>query len=657
MASTAELVSASINRVPSDGETLVVRNHLTQVLTFMLKSGLRFFPLQDGPLKLREKFINQILAQNKLELYLWGVAELFLGTGSILWYLRPVGKDGYETKWYTGGRTADDRQYKAVFKPGGRELDYVVIRYSYEAETQFPYGNNTMGAPIGPNGSQTRWVRLIINEFQIIEEYFATKPGLDLHKPQQMQAPINRLVTVNSLGFIPCVESPNDPLHPGDSGHGEFDSISNQIEIEDELRASMTDNAFEFNNSTLVTTRSQEQVMDQMRNLDAGIAPRHQQGWAQQQGFYSISNPTATEAVPFVRSAPFSGTRRARRNRRVASVIGNVREDERFGYVSPDPLNADIWRFAQEYREGIHQALGSIDPLSYRYTDWQSLRGLVGQVECTAKRKNLSLFTYGLCEILRMAIYVEEQLFLQSYKMVLSPILKKKPEAITDEEVMQDFYSQEYTRPGVQGLPPYGDRTVRWQWLGPLFEPDSREKQVATINARNLQEAGVGSIHALRELFPGKTDKEIKAMLTGIPLRYANDVANSITMLLQVQQQLMMTPDPANPTMPMGATVSLAPLIQQMITNFYQQVSNEELYDPSDPNSEPISNRNFLNGPANGFSPSSIPILPGSTPDFVSAIPISGTVSGGPIPYANLLPGGGGTAQLRPSPGPWTGTV
>lgn len=645
MATTQDLIDAAVLRTPTDGETLVVQNHLTQVLTFMLKSGIRVFPLQDGQLKQREKFIAEQLQRNRLELYLWGIASMFLTAGSLLWYLRPVGEDGYEIHWYVGGKDPERRQYRAVYEVGGRALDYVVIRYSFMSEER---GGVFTGTASNNGNLKERWVRLIVSAEQIIEEQFYTKPSLDLTNPTGMQgAPIKRTPTVNSLGFIPCAESVNDPLFPGDSGHGEFDAITNQVEVEDDLRSSMVDNAFLFNSQTLVTTKPKEQILESMGEQSYNSPPRAK-SWAGSQGYYSVASPGPGGLVPFVSRAGAINGRRRGRQERIARIIGQVREDERIGYVSSNPLNADIWRFAQEYREALHQSLGSIDPLSYRYTDWQSLRGLVGQVECTAKRKCLSLFTYGLCEILRMAIVVEERMFLTTYKNWMAVnVFGFPPEQaaqvapqITDAQVMENFYSQSQLPPGVEGLPPYGDRTVRWQWLGPLFEPDSREKQVATINARNLQEAGVGSIHALRELFPGKTDKEIKAMLTGIPLRYAQDVSSTIGALIQLQQQLMQTPDPNDPMgqTTLGMTASLVPLIQQLIGNFNRQINNEELYDPTDPNTEPLSPRNFNVEPP--IAVGSIPILGPTDADWNSQLPnVSGTVSSGPLDPATFLAG------------------
>jgi len=654
MASTRELSDSAVLRTPTDGETLVVQNHLVQMLTFMLKSGLRFFPVQDGQLKQREKFIGEILQKNKMDLYYWGIGSLFLTTGSILWYLRPVGEEGYEIHWYIGGNDQDRRQYKAVYKLGGRELDYVVIRYSFKVQET---GANQFNGTSTPGTGKERWIRLIVTAEQIIEQTFYRRPSLDIvGGTENREAPIGQpVVSINTLGFVPCVESANDPLLPGDGGHGEFDAITNQIETEDELRASMVSNAFLFNSQTLVTTKPKEQILEAMGS-DSQRAP---QTWAGAQGYHSFQDPGFGGSVPFVTRANHG--RRVDRNERVARVIGQVRDGERIGYIQPQPLNSDIWRFAQEYREGLHQALGSIDPLSYRHTDWQSLRGLVGQVECTAKRKCTSLFTHGLAELLRMAIVVEERLFLLSYKNWMAVnVYGIAPEAvsqvigqITDDMVMQHFYAQTQLPPGVQGIPPYGDRTVRWQWLGPLFEPDSREKQVATINARNLQEAGVGSIHALRELFPGRTDKEIKAMLTGVPLRYAQDVTNTLNQLVSLQQLLMTIPDTqTDPTgvVTLGQTSSLVPLIQQIMGNFYKQVNNEDLYDPNDPNTEPTSPRNFdVQFPV---SSSTIPTLSPSTYDWSSAVPAAGrTVSGSAIDPGTLLSGLGWSGLPLPAPG------
>lgn len=70
---------------------------------------------------------------------------------------------------------------------------------------------------------------------------------------------------------------------------------------------------------------------------------------------------------------------------------------------------------------------------------------------------------------------------------------------------------------GVTGLIPDGSTKVSWRWMGEVFEESSDEILQNSIVVRNLQEAGVGSIEALKYLFPNKTEEERSAMLSGFP--------------------------------------------------------------------------------------------------------------------------------------------
>ena len=73
--------------------------------------------------------------------------------------------------------------------------------------------------------------------------------------------------------------------------------------------------------------------------------------------------------------------------------------------------------------------------------------------------------------------------------------------------------------PGVTGLVPDGSTRVNWRWTGEVFEESSDDILQNSIVVRNLQEAGVGSIEALKYLFPNKTDEERASMLSGYPIQ------------------------------------------------------------------------------------------------------------------------------------------
>ena len=82
--------------------------------------------------------------------------------------------------------------------------------------------------------------------------------------------------------------------------------------------------------------------------------------------------------------------------------------------------------------------------------------------------------------------------------------------------------------PGVTGLIPDGSTKVSWRWEGQVFEESTDDILNNSIVVRNLQELGVDSIEALKYLFPGKTDEERAAMLSGYPFRMVQQTQQSI---------------------------------------------------------------------------------------------------------------------------------
>jgi len=655
MARAKDIIKKYVQKSSSSvsGETLIIANHLRQMQLWMVRQGLRFFPKQDTLEKMRRQKIEKVIRDNKLDLYWYGIVKLFLATGSLLWYLRPSGKEDYEIHWFAGGSPDDSAtKFKAYYKPGGRELQEVIIRYSYD-----DYTNKNQSAYADPMSgmSAKKWVRLKITAETIIEEHFHMMPSLYPDGVMSVNAfhtgAFSRVEQVNTLGSIPCVVSSNDPLEPGDPGEGEFTLIDNQIEAEDGMRRAMLKNVIMFGNGTLVTTRPAQQVLEQMEYGTDAIRP----SWSSQNGFHSSYSPSTRRDNPFTRGSMDGGWG----DRHVAKIIGNVQEGERFGYVFPDPINGDQWRFAQEYREGIHEALGGIDPLGMKSgMTFGEVKSLYGKVAATAGQKCTALWTYGLCKLLETVIEIEEKAFLLSYKNWLvtgSPNAKKnlasleKTGYIPDDFVMSDFtQNQGMFPPGVVGLPPYGDREVKWKWKGPVFESATRDVLDLSIVVRNMQELGVGSLQAMEFLFPDKDPDEIENSLSGVPFRFGREVTNWIGSLLQLQQQLSSIPDPMNPAIPLAASINLGPIINQQILSLIRETSygsNFNAVSASTPGSsgllDPASAGSGWNSSTNGASP----------------------YAGNAIPSPNATTGSGYAAGLYPGPGSggsgqynWSGT-
>ena len=96
-----------------------------------------------------------------------------------------------------------------------------------------------------------------------------------------------------------------------------------------------------------------------------------------------------------------------------------------------------------------------------------------------------------------------------------------------------------------------------------VFEDSPDDVLNNSIVVRNLQELGVDSIEALKYLFPGKTDEERAAMLSGYPFRMVGQVQQSINTLLDYLAIFIQLPHPQTPDLPFASDPNLD------ITGFY----------------------------------------------------------------------------------------
>jgi hypothetical protein len=154
------------------------------------------------------------------------------------------------------------------------------------------------------------------------------------------------------------------------------------------------------------------------------------------------------------------------------------------------------------------------------------VRSQLGEVLATAAMKEKALFKYGFCALLEMAILAEENLFLATTgKLGLS--------------------TAQYNL----------NRKIKYR-KGPIFSQGSREKLDNSIIGRNNARAGVNQMESLKEIFPEKSEEEIKAMLRGgFPTEYLRDLMSTI----QVAQNII-DPKTGNP---LTATIDFT----QYITN------------------------------------------------------------------------------------------
>jgi len=584
-----EAIQSLIARDNYGTESLVVPAHVQQIVLWMVRQGLEFIPRQDTPDGSRRRFLEDVVKANKLPLYYSGIASLFLLTGGILWYIYPT-VSGYGIYWFHSGKENNSgadvpSQYLVFYAPGGRELQEAIVRYPF---VDYGYGN----AAMLQMPKKERWIRMRIRPERIMQELFDECPPLNpyaIDTSSIHSAPREVKEYANSFGFVPCVESPNRPYLPGEPGKSDFNLVANQVEVEDGIRSAILANIFTFGNPTLVTSRPVEQVLTSLGDAINRInMVGDSSSWAASQGFRSIgSNPFAF--APLNRNGMKSWSVRSRE--RIAPIIGNVDETERFGYIYPDPVSPDQTRFADQYRSAIHASLGGIDPLDTSFSTFGEVKSLFGKVAATALEKSRSLWEYGLCSLLSMAILAEEQLFADRFKWSLSKVDPKiKVEEVTDEQISILYFDRGVRFPGLSGLCPYGTREVKWRHQGPVFEDSPEDKLQRTIYCRNLQELGVGSLEALDEVFPDLSEEEKRAMLTGIPFRTVNQYIQIIGQMLGLQQQMLQTPDVQDPGTPMAIRFDLSPYIEKVMAGLARELSYGSSYDDADPNQDPRTN-------------------------------------------------------------------
>lgn len=550
-----DIIAAVLERTgdTSTGKGLVISNHLAQMRLFGIRQGLELYPIvdKDGT---RKRFVDKLYEENKLELFLDRIWDLFLCKGQILWYLRPTG-DFYRIYHY--GKD----QFKAYYDGDG-ELAKVIIIYSYKTETDI---NNI---------DRKRWVRLEITKEKILQSESDQQPNFS--GPATMPMGPNIKVVENSLGFIPCVVANNYLVEAGQDGKGDFDWLKNQIETHEEMMVDIAGNLEFFGTPTLVTTRSAAEVTEAYGTGQRNLATNSQQ-WV-----------SASQGSTFKRDPRGGGGRE-----RIKRVMGGVQSDERFGYILPDPISPDQARFANEYRQSLHAAMGGLDPvgISRDATAFQ-IKSIYGTVAATARKKALHLYKYGLCKLVEMAVKSEEMAFKAGLRQALAieedappmsdamcmailDVMGMSPEEIKSQKPPDEIVSivkkipPDY-RPS--GLPPLGDRSIGWKWLGPVFEDSPQDLVQRSIVVRNLEELGVETTEALGFLFPDKTEVERKQMLTGFPFREMGQSASTLNQHLNILNQMLNLPSPNIPGAPLAAELNNMQAIQATIDHINRRL-------------------------------------------------------------------------------------
>ena len=588
----SEILEASRTQDRSkQSATMVVLSHLQQMTLLMIKKGLYFYCEQDT-YKARTRFLQSLMTLNRMDIRFPSIIRNFLIDGCGLFYFRPDPKLKYQIYFFP------KNQYRVYHDVNG-DIEEVVIIYSYKVR------NSTLGLPADTYGQNKRYVRISItadkiNEFESNSELsFELEPGTVLTPKNSRN---------NDLGFIPAVEVLNKPNSSGTEGEGDFEPFMEQIVLHDSLIRNISKNIEFFGNPTLISSRPRSDLVE-ASDVDRTFRPTI----SSQSGFAGRDTPSTRVSDPFGSSTMVGGLR-------VPRVIANIEPSDRVGYMTPDPVNGDMNRYALLLREEIRTALGGVDEISISAgATATEIKGLMGRAQATALRKNKSFLTYGFCRLLEMIIYHQEQIFRESFTQVTGMTPPAEPKEKTEETAVKyqkklARYEEEITASirvaleqnkvprGVFGLPPDGDRDVTYRFQGDVYEDTAYDINQKSIVVRNLQELGVDSVEALKYLFPDKNDAERAEMLKGFPFRMIQQTQGAFQQFLLLLNQMLQAPHPLAPNQPLAADprLNITPLLYRTFDHLAQELTYSGSYEPADPSFDPEPGLPGGSGPSGG---------------------------------------------------------
>lgn len=634
-----QILEAARKREGTSGtDTMIVNSHLAQMKLFMLRQGLEFFPAQDT-FGFRKLFLSQLIEENEIDTRLEGIVDDFLIDGKGLFYFRPV-KDSYRLMWFSKDN------YRAYYDAQG-ELEEIELIYSFSVRSSV----GALAVP-GANSGSLRYVKLKVKRDTIKESITNEKPSFDAGNTNLSWTANSTRTLTNSLGFIPAVEAFNTMRSTGMDATGDFDWLSEQIVIHDDLVKNIRTNITFFGNPTLVSSRPKHDLME------SGSEDALRPTISSQAGFFSANRPSTRVSQP-LGSGGGAGMK-------VPRIIANVEPTDRAVYLTPDAVSGDQNLYARQYREELRTALGGVDELgiSSGATAYE-IKSLYGRAATTATRRCKGLLTYGLCKLLGLIIYHEERIFRESFAAAIGlqkpmpPIqeeatdpaqfglemsayeeAQKEYEATLEAQIREAVQATELP-PGVVGLIPDGNRKVEWRWKGPVFEDGTEDILNSSIVVRNLQELGVNSIEALRYLFPDKTDEERSAMLSGYPFRMAQATQQSIGSFLALINDMRQTPHPQAPDLPLLADpqLDLTPYVYRALEFLKRELTYAGQYSDDTGSGDPAALDSVERARADaGLPADAAPDRPTFVPDTFGSI-TPGDAAGGTPGSAPGAPG------------------
>jgi hypothetical protein len=458
-------------------KTLLTELHDVQILTFLEGQGIEFYPFSDigGA---RKTFLDDLVERNKLDLRLRLSAHWMMKTGAVLLYLRPTGR-AYDIRYYP-------RDGYRVYKDADGDLQEVFIRYSYPKRSQQPTGSFMGQSPLilpsnfHSHNSNEAWVKIRLTKDTFERWDYQSKPDWDDNK-------IPDVTAENSLGFIPCVECLNCN-NKGEQGKPEYEDLSEEIEDLEDLELSVRTNIRELANNILITSLREEQIFD-------SAAPQ---------------KDSVAYASGYRSAADFKSDNSAKPRRKLKRVIGGFdrgSDGEQGDFISQvqiSPLPPNQIAYVEDLSRRLRKALGGRDEREVTYSATE-VRSQLGEVLATAAMKEKSLYKYGFCLLLEMAILAEENLYLATGGSL-----------------------------GLATAPHNLNRKIKYR-KGPIFAQSAREKLDNSIIGRNNARAGVNQMRCLEEIFPEKSEEERKAMLRGgFPTEYLRDLITTMSMMQNI---------------------------------------------------------------------------------------------------------------------------
>lgn len=592
-----QLIKAQLARDGADGgRGTVIPLHCAQMREYGSRGGrVQFDCPQDDDINSRGNALKKWYTSNDLAAKMDYIFDVFTCWGEVLWLILPLDDGDYWIEFFQGGLKHTEPQFKIYYKNGGRDIETAVIRYSYEKENSM--GNSMLPSNGGGNtSSTTRWVKLIINSESIVTMDCGSLPDLTLNYSQYGGLGSNFKVDPNPFSpLLPIALSVNNPQQTGKQGTGDFHVFSQLIENHEERLGWVDENLETFGNPSLVTTRSASEVTETAMSDVPNT-------WASNQGF----RDSVGDGYSGSSSKSLSG-RRGTRGKRISKVIGNVGQDERFGFIQTTPVPGDLTQYIRNDRELIHWCLGGVDPIGISSSPtFGEIKTLFGRVQNTANKKATSLFN-ALGRLFAIAIGNEEQKFKAAFMVAISnapKLAKQIPDldSLSDEQC-QSLY-QVFRQGNLEpfkfsftpvGLPPMGDRTVSWRHTVEVYKPSTRDLLDLSIVGRNMREDGLNQEFVTGKLYPEMSPKEIQAATSGFSPRVVESQLNGLNSLLQFYQQCMNVPGTQDPKIPLAIELGIPDLIATGIESLKKELNyGKPIYTAATASTTPNSLSEFI---------------------------------------------------------------